>query len=399
MSKFTSLKELFSMLRREEKILTDFFQKRKLAGLKYDYVVDILEDDDDRLRFLVNKEVVRENSGSYELDGLFLNFFEQVLDTNEEINVAYINENIETIKQNINYYANEKSETKRREYLRKIKNTLRNIANITIRNIISLKRNVDNTYKNEANYKNKKLKLQNFDKKSNDINTLITQAEKLVDENEQLFFKTAADDELNNIIISLKINLDKSKHNLIEIKKQIINFLNQIQAQNVLIEKLHKIKYLKDQVTLKSSTDIEKVLLQNNAVVFESLPQYPLKLSLNYLQTDETAHETILKIAARKKTGVKMLRPVADEISSEYLDTQTENEIIINHELIKNAFLASGYNSLWDFAESYKYPKEVSFEDMVLIYCQIVSLYEKDLTITADFQEKNGVKIAVVTKS
>ncbi len=399
MSKFANLKELFSMLRREEKILTDFFQKRKLAGLKYDYVVDILEDDDERLRFLVNKEVVRENSGSYELDGLFLNFFEQVLDTNEEINVAYINENIETIKQNISYYANDKSETKRREYLRKIKNTLRNIANITIRNIISLKRNVDNTYKNEANYKNKKLKLQNFDKKSNDINTLITQTENLVDEQEQLFFNAVADDELNNIIIDLKINLDKSKHNLIEIKKQIINFLNQIQAQNVLIEKLHKIKYLKDQVTLKSSTDIEKVLSENNAVVFESLPQYPLKLSLDYLQTDESAHDTILKIAARKKSGVKIQRPVADEISSEYLNTQPENEIIINLESIMNGFRYSGYKSLWDYAESYNYPKEVSFEDMVLIFCQIVSLYENELTITDDFQEKNGVKIAIVTKS
>lgn len=192
------------MFKREEKILIDFFQRRKLAGLKYDYVIDALENNDERLKYLVDKEVLRENSDNYELDELYLSFFEQVLDANEEINTSYINENLETIRQNINYYVNERTETKRSEYLRKIKNTLRNIGSITLRNVIDLSRNVENTYKTEANYKNKMLKLQNFDKKCNDIKTLI----------------------------------------------------NQIQVQSAFIEKLNKIKYLKDQHTLRSSTDI-----------------------------------------------------------------------------------------------------------------------------------------------
>ena len=385
------------MLRREEKILTEFFQKRKLAGLKYDYIIDILENDDERLKYLIDKEVIRENYSSYELDGLYINFFEQILDANEEINLSYINENIETVKQNINYFINETNENKRNEYIRKIKNTLRNIGNITIRNVIDLKRNVDNTYKNEANYKNKILKLENFDKKNNDIKLLIEQTEKLVNENEYSFFKSAADDELQNIIVCLKINLDKSKHNIIEIKKQIINFLNQIQVQNRLIEKLHKIKYLKEQVTIRSATDIADILANNKDVIFDSLPQYPLKLSLELLQTDETAYESILKISERKKNGIKTTRPVAEEISQEFLNTQPEEEIIINYEIIKNAFLASGYNNLFDFVENYKYPKEVNFEDIVMVYCQLVSLYEKDLVFTENIQERNGVRFAVIS--
>ena len=372
------------MLRREEKILTEFFQKRKLSGLKYDYIIDILDNDDERLRFLIDKEVVRENYNSYELDGLYINFFEQILDANEELNLSYINENIETVKQNINYFINETNENKRSEYIRKIKNTLRNVGNITIRNVIDLKRNVDNTYKNEANYKNKILKLENFDKKNNDIKLLIEQTEKLINENEYSFFKSAADDELQNIIINLKINLDKSKHNIIEIKKQIINFLNQIQVQNRLIEKLHKIKYLKEQFTIRSTTNIADILENNKDVIFESTPQYPLKLSLEFLQTDETAYESILKIAERKKKGIKISRPIAEEISQEFLYTQPEEEIIINYEIIRNAFIASGYNNLFDFVENYKYPKEVNFEDIVMIYCQLVSIYEKDFVFTED---------------
>lgn len=397
MSKFSNLKELFFMLRREEKILTEFFQKRKLSGLKYDYIIDILDNDDERLRFLIDKEVVRENYNSYELDGLYINFFEQILDANEELNLSYINENIETVKQNINYFINETNENKRSEYIRKIKNTLRNVGNITIRNVIDLKRNVDNTYKNEANYKNKILKLENFDKKNNDIKLLIEQTEKLINENEYSFFKSAADDELQNIIINLKINLDKSKHNIIEIKKQIINFLNQIQVQNRLIEKLHKIKYLKEQFTIRSTTNIADILENNKDVIFESTPQYPLKLSLEFLQTDETAYESILKIAERKKKGIKISRPIAEEISQEFLYTQPEEEIIINYEIIRNAFIASGYNNLFDFVENYKYPKEVNFEDIVMIYCQLVSIYEKDFVFTEDIQERNGVRFTVIS--
>ncbi len=397
MSKFTNIRELFAMLKREEKIITDFFEKRKLNGLKYDYISDVLDNQDERIKYLVDKEVIREHSDTFELDELYISFFEQALDANEEINISYINENIETIKQNINYYVNEKGETKRNEYIRKIKNTLRNIGVITIRNVIDLKRNVENTYKTEANYKNKKLKLQNFDKKSNDINSLILQSEQLIDENESSFFAATLDDELQSIISNLKVSLDKSKHNLIEIKKQIINFLNQIQAQSVFIDKLRKIKYLKDQITLKSSTDFIDVLKRKNDLVFDSGPQYPLKLSLPTLQTDETVRESILKIAERKKSGVKIQRPVAEDISSELLDTKPEEEIFINHEVIKNAFLASGYGNLLDFMETYHYPKEVDFEEITLLYCQLVSLYENDLVFNEEYQEKNGVNFAVVT--
>ena len=397
MSKFTNIRDLFAMLKREEKIITDFFEKRKLNGLKYDYISDVLDNQDERIKYLVDKEVIREHSDTFELDELYISFFEQALDANEEINISYINENIETIKQNINYYVNEKGETKRNEYIRKIKNTLRNIGVITIRNVIDLKRNVENTYKTEANYKNKKLKLQNFDKKSNDINSLILQSEQLIDENESSFFAATLDDELQSIISNLKVSLDKSKHNLIEIKKQIINFLNQIQAQSVFIDKLRKIKYLKDQITLKSSTDFIDVLKRKNDLVFDSGPQYPLKLSLPTLQTDETVRESILKIAERKKSGVKIQRPVAEDISSELLDTKTEEEIFINHEVIKNAFLASGYGNLLDFMETYHYPKEVDFEEITLIFCQLVSLYENDLVFNEEYQEKNGVHFAVVT--
>jgi hypothetical protein len=395
MNTFSNIKELFSALKKEENLLSEMFKKRKFVNYKYEYALDIVENNENRIKYLLDREIIRQNGSNLEIDDLFLQFFEQVLDANEEINVSYINENLEKITQNIQYFLNETNENRKYDYLRKIKTTLRNIGNITLRNVVDLKRNVDNTFKNEPNYKNKKAKLINLDKKRKDIAKLIEQTEKLVSEKEVTFFTTATDEELNSIIVHLKVQLGNCSHNLIEIERQIIDFLNQIQYQSSVIEQLRKIKYLKDQYILETSTDIKTVLANNNPIIFEPNPLYPLKLSLEYLQSNENAFESIKKIAKRMKAGIKLQRPVADKISSEYLQTQTVEEIQINLEEVKNGFMASGY-ALFDFVLNYNFAKEVAFDEKITIYCQLISQYENIFEITDKFQEKENIEFAVV---
>jgi len=355
----------------------------------------LVDNDDNRLQKLLNRSVIRQNGNNLEIDDLFLQFFEQVLDVNEEINTSYINENLENIKQNIQYYFNETNEQRKYNYLRKIKTTLRNIGYTTLRNVIDLSRNISTTFKNEPNYKNKKAKLINLDSKRKFIIKLIEQTSKLVSDSEVTFFTMATDEELKRIIVHLKMQLQKCTHNLIEIERQIIDFLNQIQYQNKVFEKLRLIKYLKDQFILESSTDFRAVLNAENAVIFEPNPQYPLKLSLEYLQNAEDAFESIQKIAKKIKSGVRILRLVADKISKEYLETQIEEEIQINLEEVKNGFLASGY-TLFDFVLNYNFAKNLSFEEKITIYCQLVSQYESIFEITDEFQEKENIDFAIV---
>jgi len=200
---------------------------------------------------------------------------------------------------------------------------------------------------------------------------------------------------LNRIIVQLKIQLSKCTHNLIEIERQVIDFLNQIQQQSGVIEKLRQIKYLKDQFILETTTDIRQVLTTNNSVIFEPKPSYPLKLSLEYLQTDEEAFSSIQKIANRLKLGTKLKQPVADKISDEYLETQIEEEIQINLEEVKNSFVASSHN-LFDFVMNYNFAKNVSFDERVTIYCQLVSQYESFFEITEQFAEKEEIEFAMI---
>lgn len=377
-------------------MLSEMFKKRKsIKNFQYDYALDLVDNNDKRIKYLLDREVIRQNGNNLEIDDLFLQFFEQILNANEEVNTSYINENIEKIKQNIDYFLNENNEQRKYNYLREIKKTLRNVGNITLRNVVDLKRNIDNTFKNEPNYKNKIAKLNNLDNKRKDIIRLIEHTELLLSNDSITFFKSATDEELKRIIVQLKIQLQKCTHNLIEIEKQIIDFLNQIQYQNTVIEKLRQIKYLKDQFTLETSTDFKAVINNNNAVVFEPNPSYPLKLSLEFLHSDEGVYASILKISKQMQSAVKTSLTLADKLPEEYLKTQTEEEIQINLEEVKNGFVASSYNLL-DFVSAYQYPKDVSFEELVNIYCQLVSQFEALFEISDKYQEKENMEFATI---
>ena len=395
MNTFSNIRELVFALNKEQKLLAEMFKKRKNASYKYEYALDLVDDDDNRIQYLLSRSVIRQNGSNLEIDDEFLKFFELVLDANEEINTSYINDNLEKVKQNIDYYFNEPNEQRKYEYLRVIKNTLRKLGAITLRNVVDLKRNIDSTFKNEPTYKIKRAKLLHLDNKRKDITKLITQTEKLITEGEVTFFNAATDEELKRVIVQLKIQLGKCTHNLIEIERQIIDFLNQIQYQSNVIEKLRLIKYLKDQFTLETTTDLKEILAVNNSLIFEPKPAYPLKLSLAYLQVDEDAFASIIKIAKRVKAGPTLKRPIAEKISSEYLETQIEEEIQINLEEVKNGFVASSYN-LFDFVLNYNFAKEVSFDEHVTIYCQLISQYENIFEITEKFEKKMEIEFAMV---
>ena len=211
MNSFLNIRELFFALNKEQKLLTEMFKKRKTASFKYEYALDLVENDENRIQYLLSRSVIRQNGIILEIDGEFLQFFELVLEANEEINTSYINDNLEKVKQNIDYYFNEPNEQRKYEYLRTIKNTLRKLGAIVLRNLVDLKRNIDITFKNEPNYTNKRAKLLNLDNKRKSITKLILQTERLLTEGDVTFFNIATDEELRNVIVQLKIQLGKCR--------------------------------------------------------------------------------------------------------------------------------------------------------------------------------------------
>ncbi len=393
MNHFQSIKELINTLVWSKDLLVEMFEKRKSFAYKYDHALELL--DEDRIETLCIKGILRKNGPFLEIDEQFQVFFEQVLEVNEEINTSYINENIQQVKQHINFYLQEGNENRKYTYLKQVKSALRKIGRITLRNIVDLNRNIENAFKAEPNYVIKIARLEMFDEKRRAIYRLIEQTELLVSEEEITFFITALDEELKQVVSQLRNQLTESRHNLIETQKQIIDYLNQVKHQSRILEKIKQVKYLKDQFELKAKTNISALLSKRNELIFESRPSYPLKLSLDYLQADE-GRAIIEKVAGKMKRTGKSLVPIAESIASDDLLPGIEEEIFIDLEEIKRGFMASGHH-LYSFIMQYKYERELSYEEKITIYCQMISLYEQELNVKDIFQKDAVVEYAMVT--
>ena len=395
MSTFHSIDELLKMMSREQQLLKQMFGKRKQQSFRREYALELTEYKQQRIQSLIDHGVIRESGSFLEMEDIYLHFFEQVLEVNEEINTSFVREHISYLKDTLSYYRQETNEHRRLTYMRTIRRMLRNIALTTLRNVIDLKRNVDNTFKNEPNYKIKKKKLVRLDEKRRDIELLIKRSEEFLTEEEESFFRSVSDEELHLIVADVRIQLNECFHNLIEIQKLIINYLNKIEYQNKIRVKIRQLKYLKDQFELEERTNICSVLAQKDSVWFEPAPSYPLRLSIEYLRNGDEVLESIRKVIALIGKRAILARNVADTISEDYLKTQISEEMYINLETVKKEFVKTA-SDLFTFVASYVFAREVSFEERMTFYCQIVSQFYEELYITDRYGTLQGVEYALV---
>src|SRR6476619_4669872 len=105
MSYITSLKELINTLTQSKDLLVEIFEKRKSFLYKYDDATKLLSED--KVEVLISKHILRHNGPYIEIDDQYQQFFEQVLEVNEEINTSFIHENLQQVKQHINFYLQE----------------------------------------------------------------------------------------------------------------------------------------------------------------------------------------------------------------------------------------------------------------------------------------------------
>lgn len=393
---FHSLEELIRALDRERKLLYGLFQDRKRLSFRYDIARELAAKKDESLEFLRRYGVIRENGDFIELEDVYLNFFEDVLEVNEEINVASVKESIGNLNAAIDYYQSENSPNRKYGYLKDVKRILRNIALTTLRNVIDLKRNIDNTYKNEPTFKIKKKKLKHLDEKRRDIAVLIKEYEKVIDEKQSNFFMMAMDVQLRDIVTDVKLQLKEVYHNLLELDRQIINYLNLIEYQNRLFEKVQKLKYLRDQLLLESNTDIKVKMTVRNPVWMEPRPRYPLKVSLSMLRTSDLGLKVLLDVVKGKGNNRLRKGNLAEPLTEEELKEQQHVLQIVDVNEVKTAFMASGDN-LFNFVMNYSgYHKQMTDEEKLVLFCQIAAQYLDELSISEEFNCYGGIEYPLI---
>lgn len=392
---FRSIHEIINTVAAARGLLTEMFEKRKILSFRYSDALALLKDDENRLKLLIEKEVIHQNGNFVELDARFMDFFELLLEANEEINTAVIDENIEYLHELMDYYLKERIATRKASYVRNIKITFQKIARTTIRNIMNLQTSIDNAFKHEPTYQIKIAKLENLDKKRINIQQLIDTTENLILHDERQFFQQATDDELNRILLELRRELQLSAHSLIRAQQDIINYLNQIKSQVILVEKIRRVKYLQDQFELRAKSNLAEVLEREHSILLEGTAPSSFKLSINYLNTDE-ARPIILKVMKNLQHRETIRSNEAGAFSDEDLASQSMYQETISLEETVGNYIQAQTEAMWkdataqpedlfSFLMRYPFRQEVSEEERTTLFCQIVSLYESQFRISEEF--------------
>ena len=104
---FRSIEELTKTLSHEKELLSEMFEKRKLMKFPVGLAIDLVGGNEARFRKLVDYGVLVETGNMVEIESDYLNFFEEVLNVNEEISVLSVQECINTLKEYIGYFLQE----------------------------------------------------------------------------------------------------------------------------------------------------------------------------------------------------------------------------------------------------------------------------------------------------
>ena len=64
---FNSIKELLSTLKKEEKLISEMFEKRKKYNFKHSDALALVDEKEGRITFLLDRGVIIENDGLLEL--------------------------------------------------------------------------------------------------------------------------------------------------------------------------------------------------------------------------------------------------------------------------------------------------------------------------------------------
>ncbi len=393
MSTYQSIKELTRGLNNGAKLLNDMFLKRKTIAIKYDDALDTLDGDENKLKHLINFGVIVQNGDSLELDDTYQHFFEEVLSVNEEINIASVQMYVNKLNLCINSYLAAENNRKI-QFLKEIRHTFKSIENTTKRNVVDLKRNIDDTYKQEPNFKIKELRLKDFDEKTKYIQELIDQTEKII-EGQPIFFSTAMDIGLKQTITEVRDGLRESAHGLIAISAQIIDYLNRIEYQSRVVKKIRQLKYMKDQFMMEANTNVKEVLAKTNDVWLEPQPRYITRISLDFLRNDDNALEILNNVRQRlnKKNTIKSR--LAEKIDAKYFENTQDIRHVFNHQEIMNGFMAQSAD-LFYYIWNYQFENETNQEQRLVLFLQLASQYNNNLQYITDTKTINNIEYPII---
>ncbi|MBK7311538.1 MAG: hypothetical protein IPI93_12300 [Sphingobacteriaceae bacterium] len=326
----------------------------------------------DQYQKLKSLDLIYEYENIVSLNDAVVAMFEDFMEIGE-VTPGFINDYLNELHRHIKFY----QEVRELRFLRSIKKYLKRINATITREIIKLQKNVDDTYKNESNYRIKLQKLEDYRMKRDTIIDFIKRTGEVVDEARSLFNLTN-DTELYGIIQSLKGSLIENLDFLIEIQTDITDFINKIQFQLDVYKKAQKLKEIKDHGALHFKTNFNEIVSSVNTIRYNGHKTPRTKIAVDFLFTDD-GHVLCKRVAEKYKLTRLMVRGLADKMAGNFKDKGLEQQIKLDTQKLVDRFLTQGKANLFEYLMDYKFPKSigtVTFEERLSLFVEIAMEYQ-----------------------
>ena len=391
-----TVKDFIKLLNRNNELISLLFGQRK-SGVKREEIENSPYTDSKRLDTLLHNEVVQETGHDIiRLNESISRFFEDFLNIGEQIDTAYIAEEIKRLNEHIGYYFEVGNAREKEKYLAEIKINLGRLNRDIEQNVIRLQSNIEMVYKTEQDFGIKEKKLNNYRDERDHISRLLLEisSEVLESEGWKVLALNSYDEELDRIAYRLQVTISEASINLIKIQEDIIEYLRRIKYHSEVFKKVQRLKALKDQHELEYKTNIRSLIQNEHSLTLQKDLRFYTKFPLDVLEDDDSL-ELVKKVAGKLRSGLTQKAEAAPAIDERYLQIAEEAEIVPNFELLHEDFRRSDCD-LFNFLQDYELSYEADVAARIKMFTQMISLYEKELSIRDELGLSESHEYALV---
>ncbi len=379
----SNISKLLSTLNSERQLFESLFEKRNRFVAWHELTSLIGED---KLDYLLNAELLSQTDDSIELDERVLSFFEEFLETNEDVEIGDVDELLINLKYNIELYENEKdNEHSRERYLGKIKRILKKIPNMILKNLSLLQLHIGLTYKTQSLHKNKVLELEHYKLKLDKLMNIEIKVQKTLS-HEESFFNLVSSHETILLSLRLKVRLRELRVSLIELQKQVIEYINKTLHKQHFFEHIIKLKEMKSALEIKEKTNLLELLQMETVPLFMSKP---LRFS-SLLDTEEVYEFGFCEMVQKLKHVIPIIKinmSKAEKLEESFFEAEEKAQFMIDIDALHEEFLDSQYD-LFSFINAKEFKIEQNLEEKITLYCQLALMYENEYNFDETRREK-----------
>ncbi len=262
------------------------------------------------------------------------NYYRARLGQDDETNIGLVGDKLIKLKRVLQTYnIRTKNNEDVEKDLKTIYQILVQIAPLLNHNLQAISSNSLFAFKNEPNFD---IKILNLNISKDEIAQLI-EASKDVDDflqTQHHFFKSMNDRKITSAILKLKHNSVKLESSFRTLFREIKNFINQTIKDGKFIQKIKKLKELKDDNTLFQKTSIEEHI--------KEITPLPKSVKEKRLHPDDKIHdysEMMQKIIAKREIELKNIK-ISKEIDYDIQTTVSVEKNLYDYPSFHKRFLA-----------------------------------------------------------